>query len=215
MVKDKLCSALSCGEVAMTQNHKPLPYYPIAKGAKIDRRTYNRPTNVSLHDPATVVMTDFNEITPFSIEPTASIDATNDKMIACGVRLLFVTDSEGSLLGLVTATDVLGEKPVQYLQEHGGRREDILAQDIMTPHDKLQVLRMADVQAATVEDIVRTMQDFNRQHILVAEPFDNAAGESVRGIFSTSQISRQLGKTIEPAGRANSFAEIEQVIASG
>jgi hypothetical protein len=135
-------------------------------------------------------------------------------MIACGVRLLFVCDAQGALLGLVTATDLLSEKPVRYLQEHGGKREDILAQDIMTPHEKLQTLAMKDVESASVGDIVVTMKDFHRQHILVVEPDESEAGEAIRGMFSTSQISRQTGIAIEQNNRANSFAEIELAIAS-
>jgi CBS domain containing-hemolysin-like protein len=195
-------------------NFKPLEYYAIDKGVKINRRTTNRPTDVAMNDPATLVMTDLNEITPFSIEPTASIDDANDKMIACGVRLLFVTDNAGSLLGLVTATDILGEKPLKYLQEHGGRREDIITQEIMTPHEQLLALRMNDVQTASVGDIIETMKAFGRQHILVTEPHSGDSGETIRGIFSTSQISRQVGFTIELVERANNFAEVEKTLAS-
>ncbi|MCG6968933.1 MAG: CBS domain-containing protein [Gammaproteobacteria bacterium] len=199
-------------------NFKPLQYFAIAKTTKIDRRTTNRPTDVALEDPATLVMTDFNETQPFSIEPTASIDDTNDKMIACGVRLLFVTDAAGSLLGLVTASDVLGEKPLKYLQEHGGRREDIIAQEIMTPHEQLLALHMNDVQMASVGDIIETMKTFGRQHILVSDSANQdssgASAETIRGIFSTSQISRQVGFTIELVERANNFAEVEKTLVS-
>lgn len=198
----------------MATRYKALSYFPIARGAKINGPTFNRATDVSLDDAAVTVMTDFNEITPYSIEPTATIDDANDKMIACGVRLLFVCNTDGALLGLVTATDVLGEKPVRYLNEHGGRRDEILAQDIMTPHESLQVLYWHEVLSASVGDIVETMKAFGRQHILVVEPVEVAPGETIRGIFSTSQISRQLGMHIELAERANSFAEIEQAIAS-
>lgn len=198
----------------MPVNFKPLEYFAIAKGSKINRSPYNRPTDVSLHDPATMVMTDFNEIIPFSIDPTASIDAANDKMIACGVRLLFVTDNGGSLLGLVTTTDILGEKPLKYLKEHGGKREDIITQEIMTPHDQLLALHISDVRTAAVGDIIETMKEFGRQHILVTEPENSEAGETIRGIFSTSQISRQVGFTIELVERANNFAEVEKTLSS-
>ncbi|WP_455210584.1 CBS domain-containing protein [Kaarinaea lacus] len=193
-------------------NFKPLEYFALAKGVKINRRTTNRPTDVATNDPATLVMTDFNEVTPFSIEPTASIDDANDKMIACGVRLLFVTDNVGSLLGLVTARDILGEKPLKYLQEHGGRREDIITQELMTPHEQLLTLRMSDVQMASVGDIIETMKAFGRQHILVSEPYSSESGETIRGIFSTSQISRQVGFTIELVERATNFAEVEKTL---
>ena len=69
----------------MVNKYKALSHHSMKQDATIDRHMINRATDVSLDEPATVVMTDLNEFTPFSIEPTASIDATNEKMIACGV----------------------------------------------------------------------------------------------------------------------------------
>ena len=201
----------------MQTAHKPLPHHTISRDAKLNRRTTNRPVSISLDDSALVVMTDLEDITPFSIEPTAGIEATNDKMIACGVRLLFVTDSDGILHGLVTSTDVFGEKPVKYMSEHGGKRSEILCQDIMTPRDKLDVIHMVDVERATVGDVVETMKIFQRQHILVTERIEGSTVDTIRGIFSTTQISRQLGYNIELGGaRATTFAELEHaLVASG
>lgn len=196
----------------MTQNFKLLPHFTLDRSAILNRRSTNRRISVALTDPATVVMTDLNEITPFSIEPTATIDATNDKMIACGVRLLFVTNSDGTLQGLVTATDVLGEKPLQYIKEHGGKREEILCQDIMTSRDNLDVLHLKDVEAANVGDVVETMKLFRRQHILVTTLDSKTGTETICGIFSTTQIGRQLGYHIELPERANTFAELEQAL---
>jgi len=197
----------------MNNKYKVLPHYSIEQGAIVDRRMVNRPTDVSLDDSAIQVMTDLNEITPFNIEPTASIDATNEKMIACGVRLLFVTDTENNLLGIVTAKDILGEKPVMYIKEHGGKREDIIVQDIMTPKNKLDVLSFNDVKRSTVGDIIETLKMLGRQHTLVEEIAENGSS-IIRGIFSTTQISRQLGVTIDPAARAHTFADVEKVVLS-
>jgi CBS domain-containing protein len=197
----------------MVNKYKALPQYSMAKETQVDRHTINRATDVSLDDPALLVMTDLHEITPFSIEPTASIEASNDKMIACGVRLLFVTDSAGKLLGIVTSTDVLGEKPVQYLKEHGGSRDDIMVQDVMTVVDALEALSYNDVQKAYVGDIIETMNLLGRQHTLVVDKTESGQF-IVRGIFSTSQISRQVGMHIEPAIRARTFADVERVVLS-
>ena len=197
----------------MSSKFKVLPHYSIEQGAIVDRRMINRPTDVSLDDAAIQVMTDLNEITPFNIEPTASIDATNEKMIACGVRLLFVTDIDSNLLGIVTAKDIMAEKPVNYIREHGGKREEIIVQDIMTAKNDLDVLSFDDVMKSTVGDIIETLHFLGRQHTLVEEISD--IGTSViRGIFSSSQISRQLGVAIEPTLRANSFADVERVVLS-
>lgn len=198
----------------MNNKYRALPHYSIEQGAIVDRRMINRPTDVALDDAAIEVMTDLNEITPFNIEPTASIDATNEKMIACGVRLLFVTDVDSNLIGIVTAKDIMGEKPVKYIKEHGGKREDIIVQDIMTPKNSLDVLSYNDVKRATVGDIIETLNMLGRQHTLVEEISDKGA-TVIRGIFSSAQISRQLGVTIEPAVRANTFADVERVVLSG
>ena len=118
------------GATRMTNQFRALPHHTISLNAKVNRRTHHRPTNVQLSDPAHFVMTDIKEVAPFSIEPTATIDNANAKMIACGVRLLFVTESNGDLVGLVTSTDIFGEKPVQFITKNGGTRNDILTQDI-------------------------------------------------------------------------------------
>jgi len=192
----------------MANQYKNLSYNTLVRGTKIDGHMQNRLTSVSMDDPASVVMTDFSHIAPFSIELTASIDDTNAKMIACGVRLLFVLENDGSLIGLITATDILGEKPVKYIQEHGGKREDIIAKDIMTPHDDLQALQMSDIQNTCVGDIVQTMKTFDRQHILVVDK------ETILGLFSTSQIERQLDINIELSNRATNFADLEKALLS-
>ena len=199
----------------MTSIYRTLLHHTIETDTKLNRRTTNRPTNVSLDDPAVQVMTDFNDIIPFSIEPDASINATNDKMIACGVRLLFVTDNDGNLLGLVTTTDIKGEKPVQFMKDHGGKFEDILCKDIMTRAERLDALQLKDIELARVGDIVETMKLFRRQHILVTDKPKDAEHETIRGIFSTSQIGRQLGFHIEYSERANSFAELEKALLTG
>jgi len=199
----------------MTSIYRTLLHHTIETDTKLNRRTTNRPTNVSLDDPAVQVMTDFNDIIPFSIEPDASINATTDKMIACGVRLLFVTDNDGNLLGLVTTTDIKGEKPVQFMKDHGGKFEDILCKDIMTRAERLDALQLKDIELARVGDIVETMKLFRRQHILVTDKPEEAEHETIRGIFSTSQIGRQLGFHIEYSERANSFAELEKALLTG
>lgn len=197
----------------MTKKYKALPRHAMSREAKVDRRVTERAAEVGLDEAALSVMTDLSQVTPFCIEPTATIEKANDRMIACGVRSLFVTDHEGSLLGLITSSDILGEKPVQYIKEHGGTRVEIFVQDIMINKGNLDVLNKVDVDKASVGDIVETMTLLGRQHALVVEA--NADGkETVCGIFSTTQIGRQLNTHLEPVMRANTFADLEQAVLS-
>jgi len=197
----------------MINKFKILPHQRIEAGAKINAHLSSRPGDISLQDPALKVMTDLNEIKPFSIEPTANLDAIYEKMVTCGVRLLFVTDSEDKLLGLVTQTDLMGEKPVKFITEHRVNRSEVTAQDIMTAKDKLDVLNRADVEKASVGDIVETMKELGRQHTLVMHKTDT--GEAIIcGIFSNSQIIRQTGVTITPSMRANTLADMREAMLS-
>lgn len=200
-------------EVAMTEKYQTLPHYTVEHGVKITPRTAKRAAGVSLDNSALTVMTDLRKTTPFTIEPTASIEDTNRKMIANAVRLLFVTDSDENLLGIVTYSDLWGDAPVRYMKEHGGTRADIMVRDIMTVKDRLNALRLQDVSRASVGDIMQTMNILGRQHTLVMETTDT--GESIiRGIFSTSQIARQVGLPPEPKVRASTFADVKQAVVS-
>ena len=150
---------------------------------------------VSWFDSAVSVMTDFSRTTPFCVEPGVSLDDALERMRTCGVRLLFVTDNDRVVLGLITAADLLGEKPVQYLRNIGGVRNHISVENIMTPIDHLQGVEWADVISARVGNIVETIRLFGRQHLLTMETGDMGA-TMVRGIFSATQISRQVGTEI-------------------
>lgn len=197
----------------MGSQYKALPSHAIARVATVNRRLPARPGRVTLQDPALRVMTDLSRVTAHCVEPGATIEQANARMIACAVRALFVTDAAGDLLGLITAGDILGEKSIQYMKEHGGIREDILVQDIMTHRDQLDVLYKIDVLRARVGDLVATMQQLGRQHALVTEQTADGR-ETVCGMFSTTQISRQLHMPLAPVMRANTFADVELAVLS-
>jgi CBS domain containing-hemolysin-like protein len=124
------------------------------------------------------------------------------------VRLLLVSDDERRVQGLITANDILGEKPVQFALERGIKRQDIRVRDIMTPCERLEVLHYADVVHAEVGHVVSTLQRAGRQHALVSDQGTDGKTETVRGIFSASQIARQLGVAIHTTEVAQTFAEI-------
>jgi predicted transcriptional regulator len=72
-------------------------------------------SKVSTHSLATEVMTDLEPVSAYTITPSASIIDAENKMIFCGVRLLFVTNTDNNLVGIITATDILGARPLNYL----------------------------------------------------------------------------------------------------
>ncbi len=148
--------------------------------------------NVTLESPAIKVMTDFQHIIPATITADLTIDSACERMKAAKIRLLFVTDESNKIVGLITATDLLGEAPVKLSQELRVPRAELKVSQIMTSYFKLTAIPIEKVEASKVGHIVTTLASLGRQHTLVVEK--NQLGEEViRGMFSNNQICRQLG----------------------
>ena len=171
------------------------------------------PQRVGFDDPAESVMTDLQQVSAVIIRAGDGVDEANRRMIQRGVRLLLVVDENRQVAGIVTAADILGEKPLQVIAARGGRREDIAVRDIMTPQHRLEVLRMDDVRGAKVGHIVATLKKSGRQHAVTVDIERVTGQQTVRGLFSATQIARQLGVAIQTSEIARTFSEIEAQLA--
>lgn len=195
----------------MSDNFSALTSHPFKAGAGFSRPTQVLPQNVTLNDPAINVMTDLRSVSVVNVRAKTSMEKANDKMIRYGVRTLLVLDETDKVAGFLTASDVLGEKPVRFLQQVGGTHADIMVSDVMTMQRELEVLNFEDVLKAKVGNILVTLKAAGRQHAIVVE--ENADGsQTVRGLFSATQIARQLGLRIKTAEVAKIFAEIEAAV---
>lgn len=196
----------------MTRTYSIIPSAPLQKGATFHKPRQALPEQVSMDDPISSVMTDFTVVTAYTIFPLETIEAAREKMIHRGVRMLLVVDDLNHILGLITATDLTSEKPMQVVQTQGIRHSDVMVKDIMTPRERLEVLCLDDLQGARVGDIVTTLKAQGRQHALAVERTRDR-GQILRGMFSISQINRQLGTQVETLGVAGTFAELGMELA--
>lgn len=171
------------------------------------------PERVSLEDPAVDVMTDLARVSAVVIGPHDTVDEAQRRMHQRKVRSLLVLDHDRKVCGLITATDILGEKPMKAIAQRGCKRGEILVADIMTPQARLEVLELDDVRRAKVGHIVATLKASGRQHAMAVER-DREGRAMLRGLFSTTQIARQLGAEIQTTEVARTFSEIESALAS-
>lgn len=169
------------------------------------------PPRATLDSPAIDVMTDLSVVSAVSIGPEGPLDAANEYMRSRGVRSLFVVAADARVLGLLTATDLLGERPLRVARSRGVRRDELAVADVMTPVGSLVAFRLRDVLAAKVGHIVASLKETGRHHALVAEAADGGA-MSIRGIFSVSEIARRLGEPLSIPEVATTFAEVEQAL---
>ena len=195
----------------MNREYTALTAHFLETGSGFVRPTQVLPERVTLDDPALSVMTDLKSVSVVTVRAKTPMEKAHAKMKRYGVRTLLVLDESDKVLGLLTTTDILGEKPMRFLQQMGGTHADILVRDIMTPQRELEVLSLEDVSGAKVGHVLATLKAAGRQHAMVVEENANFP-QAVRGIFSATQIARQLGVQIQITEVARTFAEIEAAL---
>jgi CBS domain. len=82
--------------------------------------------SVQLDSPALEVMTDLKRTQAVTIGPDATLTAVNKAMMRNTVRSLLVADERRCILGIITSTDSMGERPMQIVLERGIRHEEVL-----------------------------------------------------------------------------------------
>jgi CBS domain containing-hemolysin-like protein len=189
--------------------YKALPMDIIKEGTSYLPPGGGVPRLVKLDSPAVAVMTDLCQVPAATIRPDATAAQATQAMIARGVRLLLVVDAAGFVEGVVTARDTMGEKPVKMLEEKGGKHNELLVADLMTPRQKIEAIDMAGVLKSMVGHIVTTLRESARQHALVVDRDPITGEQRIRGIFSATQIARQLGISIQTFEVTTTFAAIE------
>jgi hypothetical protein len=204
------------------RDYQPLPVRELGTSAGFRKPLPPSAERVTVESPALQVMTDLTRVPPALIAPEAPLVGANEFMISRGVRLLLVADYRENVLGVLTATDVLSERPMQVATERGLRRDELTVGDVMTPAEQVEVIELADVQGARVGHVFETLRRMSRQHALVVDyevlpPVRRLAPPAkrtmVRGIFSLSQIARQLGVALQSGSEvARTFSEIEAAI---
>ncbi|MDO9471387.1 MAG: CBS domain-containing protein [Nitrosomonas sp.] len=193
----------------MMNEYKSLPVQYLTGTVQISKPA--SPNSVTLESPASEVMTDLRKLHAAVIAPDITMEVANNYMMHRGVRTLLVMHDDNSLAGIITATDILGEKPMRFIQERGIKHSEILVQDMMTPLEKLEAIPLEEVAHARVGNIVSSLRESDRLHALVID--ENTVGLSrICGIFSWTQIEKQLGTVIPPNKVAKSFAEIESTL---
>ena len=201
---------------APEQLYRPLREAKAVAGAIYRLQSQVSGARVQADSRATDVMTDLHNVAAVVTRSVATVNDAQQAMIAHGVRALFVVDEQSMVLGVITATDILGEKPVQLAQQRGARHDEILVRDLMTPADLLEAMNFEEVEQACVGDIVATLRRAGRQHALVVESAPTGVTSPilfVRGMFSLTQIARQLGLPPQTGYEvARTFAEIEAAI---
>ena len=161
------------------------------------------PWHADPDDPAVSVMTDFREHASVTITETAKIDQALEHMKHTGVRSAFAIDDQNRVVvGLITAYDISGEKPMQYMQSAGIPRREVLVCDIMHTLSEIRVVDIKQIERATVGDVFKLFSEWPLTHVPVVET--NEDGERrLRGLLSAAKVKRLLSTPGRHHGHKN------------
>ena len=189
-----------------------LSTFRLEAGTALAQANPSNQAPVDLDSPALRVMTDLTQMRAATTHPSTSLRQAEQVMIYQGVRMLFVVTEMPAVEGLITTTDLHGDKQMRAVHDRGLRYDDLCVADVMTATALLDAIDYGRVKSATVADAIATLKRLGRHHLLVVESATQQTPRRVRGVISQSQIERQLGVAIELAPIASSFSEIERAL---
>jgi len=186
----------------MQPAYTPRDCIPLQTNLPIERPE-QPPELVHFHDSAMQVFTDFTRVYPVTITADRTIDYALHKMKNSGVRLLLVVDKKHHMIGLISAYQIMGDDPVRLAQDRQLDHGQITVGMLMQPQKDIKVLELSHLRDARVGHIVATLHQLEQKYMIVVDQ------GNVSGLFSASQISRQLGrKILEEEMPAHSLAEM-------
>lgn len=200
-------------ERELKMNHDAvLPTFRLDGGTAIAQAHPQTPSPVTVDSPALEVMTDLTQVKAATINPATSLRQAEQMMVYQGVRMLFVVTDMPSIEGLITATDLKGEKQMRTVHERNVHYDDLCVADVMTGLSMLDAIDYDRMGTATVGNVIATLRRFGRNHLLVVQGAAPRTPRRVRGVISRAQIERQLGKAIDITPIASTFSEIERAL---
>lgn len=153
------------------------------------------PELVHLNDPAFMIMIDFSQFPAFKIKQDATLEDAQHEMEFHGTHFMLVHNPDCQLVGVLTASDLLGAKPIKVSSDLRIAHDDIPVQHLMTSLNKIPTLSIEIIEYARVGHIIKTLHTVDAPFALVTQPQTDGK-ESIRGYFTTSQISKQLHHNI-------------------
>lgn len=194
------------------QEYSLLETGKLPKGA-----TYYHPerpnAHVHLHSPALEVFTDFKSKAPATITAEKTIQTALDEMRITKVKSLIVIDEKEHILGLVSARGIQGLRLGKIAADNDVSLKEVTVGMAMVPCEDMLTLRYEQLERIKVGHVVRLIHDTGYNYILVTEDHPEIAEQTiVRGLFSASRLSRQLGEEVTGDLSAHSLADMNRRI---
>lgn len=194
----------------MSSDYSLLETQPLGDGVNY-HHPERRAEIVHEDTPALEVFTDFTARQPEKVFPDVKADVALEQMKQANVKSLLVIDEENNeVLGMISSRLLQSVQAGIVAQEQDVSPKDLTVGMMMTKANTLHTLNYKDLENARVGHIIRLIHDLNVYHLLVIDRCKEDDIDMVRGIFSASRISRQIGEDITGDLHAESLAEINR-----
>jgi CBS-domain-containing membrane protein len=188
-----------------------IPSFQLKPGTTITQASPWQTSTVTLESPALEVMTDLTKVKAATIHPDQTLRQAEQTMIYQGVRMLFVVNEMPALEGLITSTDLHGERQMSLVHSRNLRFDEMRVVDVMSALSVLDAIGLDFMRIASVSNLIATLRSLGRNHLLVVQGTPGAA-QQIRGVVSRAQIERQLGQPVEVTERLGNFAEVVRAL---
>jgi len=150
------------------------------------------PWYVRASNPALSVMIDFRTRSSVTVSERAPLDDALEHMKHTGVRCAFVIDEKRHIVvGMLTAYDILGEKPQQHMHFARLGHRKVLVKDIMQKISDWRVFDIKDIEQSTVGDVLEVFNETGVTHLPVMETTERNELR-LRGLLSFAKVKRLL-----------------------
>ncbi len=160
------------------------------------------PDCVDLNLPALRVFKDFMLHKPYVVNVNAKAVDVEAAMLREHVALKLVVDEAETFLGVIALEDLSSEEIMKKVAD-GFDRHELRVADFMKPRRALLSLDYAELQRASLGDVIVSLQAEGQQHCLVIDRNQ----QSVRGVISASEVARRV-KLPLTVQRQSSFVDI-------
>ena len=146
---------------------------------------------IHLDDPATEAFIDFKKIPAATVSPKTELNHLLSLVQDSNRYVLMVTNNKQQLVGLISAAYLLSSMPIRLIAENDLKHEEVTAEMLMTPVEKIVRLDAWTLTHSCVGHIIATLQAANKNYAVVIEKTEAEHGE-IMGIFALPLINKHM-----------------------
>ena len=162
---------------------------------------------LDIHSSAEYMVNDIHCILSQMIAPDTSIDEALTIMKLSNKKSTLYVGTETKLLGVISSFTLVSRVVLMIANRKCVVRSDLTVADVMSPINKMPVLRKNNVHRACIGDIKKTMESLGEAHIQVVDETNK-----IFGVISSTDISRVLHEPVYINATAHSFKDCFNVM---